>query len=118
MPLSEREQRILDEIEKNLHEEYPRLAREIGKPTPFGGSGRHVKMGALVCVIGFAILIAFFVSRVLVVGVVAFATMVGGIVLVAGSLRELASTGRSGRARIARFFSDWEQRIRERYKKT
>ena len=116
MPLSEREQKILEEIEKNLHSEDPRFARVVG------GSSRtthrnNIKLGLLIFFLGLGLLIAFFLSGALFVGVLAFGTMVGGIVMAAGSLGGLASSGRTQKERLSSAFSDWERRLRERYKR-
>lgn len=118
-PLSEREQKILEEIEKELYEEDPNFARGV-KRVPVSGEVRRFKIAVLTIVAGFLLLVAFFVSQAVVVGVLAFAAMVAGIVLAAGSARGLLS-GRSPfglrRERLARALGQWEQRIRERYKR-
>jgi Protein of unknown function (DUF3040) len=113
VPLSDREQKILEEIERNLYEEDPRLARDA---TRLDGSSRF-KLGALLFVVGLAILVGFFFSGLVLVGVVAFGAMVGGILLIAGSAKDIASSSRAGREQVSQRFSDWEQRLREKYKK-
>jgi hypothetical protein len=81
-----------------------------------------VKLGSLVFLCGFALLIAFFVSRgALLLGVAAFGAMVGGIVLVAGSIRGLTS-GRGlnpgeRRDRLTTAIQQWEEKLRRRYKR-
>lgn len=120
MPLSEREQRILDEIEKNLHEEDPAFARTVREQAPRMDEIRRIKLGIALFVVGFAVLIAFFFSGVVAIGVVAFGLMVGGIVVVAGAIRVLASERRSApvrRQRLAHRIGRWEERIRQRYKR-
>lgn len=111
MPLSEHEQKILQEIEKNLYSEDPRFAH--GRRS----SRNRSKLGAIVFVVGFVILIGFFISRSLLVGVAAFGAMVAGIVLLAGSLPELIPSAGSQRDRLTGAFSRLEKRLRERYKK-
>ena len=121
MPLSDHEQRILDEIEKNLHEEDPTFARAVREQAPPRMDEiRRIKLGAGSFVAGFVILISFFFSGVVALGVVAFGLMVGGIVLVAGALRVIASERRpasASRERVARKIGRWEERLRQRYKK-
>lgn len=121
MPLSEREQKILEEIEKNLYEEDPKFAHGVRRRTPRMDEVRRVKIGALLFVCGFALLIGFFVSRTVLVGVAAFGAMVGGIVLVAGALRDYAGSRRFGpgaqRERLTGLFQQWEDRLRKRYKR-
>ncbi len=115
MPLSDREQRILEEIERNLHEEDPRLARNVG-----GAREVHtnrIKLGILIFIIGFALLIGFFASGLLLVGVLSFGVMVAGLIMVAGALGSLASSTRDRQDKMGDVFSRWEQRLRERYKR-
>jgi hypothetical protein len=113
VPLSDREQKILEEIERDLYEEDPRLARDGNR---LEGASRF-KLGALLFVVGLAILVGFFFSGLVLVGVVAFGAMVGGILLIAGSAKDIASSSRVGREQVSQRFSDWEQRLREKYKK-
>lgn len=120
-PLSDREQRILEEIERSLYEEDPGFAREVRRSWWRSGDLRGVKLGIVLFAAGFATLIGFFFSQRVLVGVVAFAAMVAGIVLFAGSLRAfLAARQRdegSPRDRLGRKFEQWERRLRDRYKR-
>ena len=116
MPLSDREQKILEEIEKNLHSEDPRFAREVAGSSSKNNRG-NIKLGLIIFVLGFALLIGFFLSGILLIGVVAFGTMVGGIVLAAGALGSLSSSGRVQKDRVSSAFSQWEERLRDRFKR-
>lgn len=119
VPLSDHEQRILDEIEKNLYQEDPGFARQVKKRGPEKDGGR-VKLGAAIFAAGFLGLFLFFASGVVAIGVLAFAGMVLGIVLIAGSMRSLFSSSSASREpgdRISRALTDWEKRVRQRYKK-
>lgn len=117
MPLSDREQQILQEIERNLLADDP---SQVGSnPQRKMGIGR-AKGGVLVFVLGLAALIGFFFTGALVVGIVAFGAMVGGLVLIAGGVRDAAirnfrdlSSGDPSGA-----FGRWEQRLRDRYKRS
>lgn len=120
MPLSEREQRILEEIEKNLHEEDPNFARTVRRPAPQMDEIRRIKLGVAIFVVGFVVLISFFFSGAVGIGVLAFGLMVSGIVLTAGALRVIATERGSGperRQRLARKLGGLEERLRQRYKK-
>jgi Na+/H+ antiporter NhaD/arsenite permease-like protein len=114
MPLSEREQQILAEIEKDLGTEDPAFARKEREPAP---EARGAKLGIVVIFTGILLLIGFFVSQLLLVGVAAFAAMVGGIVMIASSLRTVIRRGDGGRDRIQRMMTNWETRFRDRYKR-
>ena len=117
MPLSEREQRILEEIEKNLHQEDPALGR-AARRGPHLDRVKRIKLGGLLVVAGFALLFAFFVSGSVTFGVLAFVAMVGGIVLVAGSIRGLpgdrATVRLERRDRLMSALKAWEERVRKR----
>lgn len=115
-PLSEHEQKILDEIEKNLYADDPRR----------GARGRAagvqlIRIGTITFITGLALMIGFFVSRSLVVGVLAFVAMVGGIVLVTTGIRQVAGARESSslgtRERAARAVEGWGDRIRQRFKR-
>ena len=114
MPLSEREQQILAEIEKDLSTEDPAFARNEHAPAP---EARGAKLGIVVIFTGVLLLIGFFVSQQLLVGVAAFAAMVGGIVMIASSLRNVLRHREGGRERIQHAMANWEARIRDRYKR-
>lgn len=119
MPLSDHEQRILDEIEKNLYEEDSRFARQVKDKGGPAADRRRGKLGALAFAAGFVGLLLFFYSGVVAVGVLAFVAMVAGVVLIAGWIRSLTSSTSvtSPTDRISRAFSDWEKRVRDRYKR-
>ncbi|HEX2293870.1 MAG TPA: DUF3040 domain-containing protein [Actinomycetota bacterium] len=121
MPLSEREQRILDEIEKSLYQEDPVFARESAQKRPPGQTIGTVRRGAALFVAGLLVLFAFFMTKQVWVGALAFGSMVWGIVIVAGALRGAASS--PGRTvsdvgdRIGRAAGELERRLRQRYKR-
>ena len=121
MPLSEREQRILEEIEKSLYQEDPTFARSVHRKSPHVTDRKHLTSGALAFVAGFAILIAFFITSHILIGVLAFGVMVTGIVLIANSFRGALSS-RSEDApglgsRVAASVRGFEERMKERYRK-
>ena len=125
MPLSEREKRILEEIEKDLYSEDPGFARDIRHP--WWQKVRQVKVGGGLFVAGLLLLIGFFVSGgVVLLGVLAFACMVGGVVLMSGATHDIArdqirmhKVTMGGRLRdgVRARTTSWEQKLRERYKK-
>ena len=120
MPLSEREQRILEEIERNLSEEDPRFARATRRTSPRFGRSSRGRLGAALFLLGLAMLIAFFATQQLVVGVVAFGAMVAGIVLLLGASVPRGPRGEGGRdapSRLKATLKNFEQRIRNRYKR-
>jgi hypothetical protein len=62
MPLSEHEQRILEEIEKRLAEEDPRLVESVTKASVTGHALRRVRWGIAGFVLGLAMLFLFLIS--------------------------------------------------------
>lgn len=57
MPLSEDEQRILSEIEEQLYETDPALAREVGRTTVFTHPARNLRLAVLGCIAGLIFMI-------------------------------------------------------------
>ena len=62
MPLSEHEQRILEEIEKRLAEEDPRLVEQVGRTDLYTHLARRIRIAALVFFVGLLLLLLFVVS--------------------------------------------------------
>lgn len=56
MPLSDHEQRILDDIAKHLSEEDPRFAESVRRATPRSHAMRRLRLAALGVVAGLALL--------------------------------------------------------------
>ena len=114
MPLSEREQKILEEIERDLYREDPSFARNVRSRARLPRATRS-RLGVLLFVAGLVSLFAFFAKQWLVVGVFAFGAMVAGVVLLAGSLRATDEEG-SSQQRISGALKRWQERLRERYR--
>ena len=121
MPLSEREQRILDEMEKSLHQEDPVFARREERIRRGRGAAATARRGVLMFVAGLLVLFAFFMTKQVWIGALAFGSMVWGIVVVAGSVRNAAPSPRRTVTdfgeRLGRYASDLEQRLKQRYKR-
>ena len=113
MPLSEREQQILDELEKELR---GGVTSGPSRSTTDGDRLRGLKLGLVVFVAGMLLLVWFFVSGLLVAGVASFAAMVTGIVMGAASIRAAAGSGDGPGDRIARAVGGWEQALKKRYR--
>ncbi|MEA2497979.1 MAG: hypothetical protein QOH26_384 [Actinomycetota bacterium] len=121
MPLSEQEQKILEEIERGLYQEDPSFAKDVRDRAPRMAERRRARLGSAAFVVGFGLLIAFFATGFVLVGVVAFGAMVWGIVLLAGSIRGVVSPRRPPGPKIADRVSGvvhgWEEKLRQRYKR-
>jgi hypothetical protein len=114
-PLSEHEQKILDEIEKSLTGEPPSKSGSVGPPARHA---RRFRLGVGLAIVGFLLLIAFFVTRQVIIGVFAFGGMVVGIVIMAGSASGYVTARNashlSTREKLTRSFKGWEQALRDR----
>ena len=121
MPLSDHEQRILEEMERKLYEEDRDFAKGMGRADPSLTQTKRVKLGFLSFAAGLITLLAFFVTGALVVGVIAFGAMVTGIVTVATATKNLASAWRillvSPKERLSGNLANIERRLRERYRR-
>jgi len=62
MPLTPHEQRILEEIERKLAEEDPRLVESVSKATVAAHALRRIRWGLAGFVIGFVLLLLFVAS--------------------------------------------------------
>lgn len=81
MPLSEHEQRLLEQLEKQLHEDR-RFASNMKAPGNTGRfSTRNIALGALVVILGLAALIFGISQQLIIVGVIGFIVMFGGVAL-------------------------------------
>ena len=120
MPLSDREQQILAEMEKNLIDEDPSFAQgKLQVEAPERADTRGIKLGAFIFILGIACLVGFFYSQLVIVGVLAFGAMVGGIVVAGSSLRDLFTSDNDGtQGRAGRAMADLEEKLRQRYRRS
>lgn len=80
MPLSEHEQKMLDEMERQLFADDPRLARAFApKKTP-RRSGRRIAIGLGAVVLGLIVLVVAVALPAVWLGVIAFIGMLAGAV--------------------------------------
>ena len=103
MPLSEDEQRILQEIERNFYDSDPAFAREVSTTTLYRHAGRNLKWATLGFVAGFVILIVAFASS-WVLGILGFLVMFGCTAVFERNLRKM------GRAGWQQWTSSWRGR--------
>ena len=91
MPLSEHEQQLLAQLEKQLHEDDPRFASSMHTETVRGrGSMRNLVLGVVVAVVGLGILLAGVATQLIVAGVLGFVVMAVGTFV--ATLRGTASS--------------------------
>ena len=82
MALSEHEQRLLDQLEQQLHAEDPKFANSMATPAATGISTRRIVLGALVAVAGIGLLLGGVASDTpfsLILGILGFLVMGAGV---------------------------------------
>lgn len=79
MPLSENEQKMLDQMEQALYAEDPRFASQMRGARGSGPSRKRVVIGGLVAVLGLALVIGGVAGSMIWLGVAGFLVMVGGM---------------------------------------
>jgi len=79
MPLSEHEQRLLDQLEQQLHDEDPKFANALSSDPSRALSTRHIVIGVLVTIVGILVLLAGVTSQLIPVGVLGFLIMGAGV---------------------------------------
>ena len=87
MPLSEHEQRLLEQMERALYAEDPKFASSLRSAGPRPGMRRRTAVGVLAALAGVAVLITGAATSVVAVGVLGFVLMLVGTFLVVSALR-------------------------------
>lgn len=95
MPLSEREQRLLDQMERALYQEDPKFATALRKPSARPRNGRRLFLGVLLLVVGMAALLGGVATAAVVLGVAGFVVMLGGVMLGIAAMRPTVAQAES-----------------------
>jgi len=122
VPLSEHEQRLLEQMERALYAEDPKFASSLRSAGPRPGSRRKAAVGVLTALVGLGLLITGAATSLIVVGVLGFLAMLVGTFLVVTTMRarpevETAAPGKPGKAAKAPktgFMDRVEERFRQR----
>ena len=118
MPLSEQEQRLLEEMERSL---YHNDADFVAAVAPRRGKPNYtiLVVGILVGVLGIATLVAGVVVRQPLVGVLGFLIMFAGVLIAAAPPRHSLSTARAAAAppRASRSSTSFMQNMNDRWEK-
>jgi uncharacterized membrane protein YgcG len=93
VPLSEHEQRLLDQIERALYQEDPKFASTVRATDLRTHMRRRLRRAALVLALGFALLLTGVVSQQYAVGIAGFVVMVGALLLAMTSWKRLGQPG-------------------------
>jgi hypothetical protein len=88
VPLSEHEQRLLEQIEQGLYAEDPKFASAVRRVRTGGGTRRRIILAVLGVIVGLGIVLVALLTKVIVVGVVGF------VLIVAACAYAIARPGR------------------------
>jgi hypothetical protein len=89
MPLDDREQKILADIERQFYEEDPELARAV-KGVDSGSSRSRIRLAAVGVFVGLATILFFFATNT-VVALIGFAVLVGSATILAPEIKRWVS---------------------------
>jgi hypothetical protein len=91
VPLSEHEQRLLEQIERALVDDDPKFASSVRTGDRRLRARRMLQLGAVLVVVGMAVLVGGAVARYVPIGVLGFLIAFGGLIL--GVFNYKAATG-------------------------
>ena len=117
MPLSEHEQKLLEQLEKQLHEDDPKFANTMGSDPIRSWSTRHVIIGVLGAIAGILLLLVGVSLQAIPVGVLGFVVMGAGVYFATlrGAAFGKAGKGKPGKSKPkSSFMSSLEERWDER----
>ena len=97
MPLSEHEQRLLDQIERALYAEDPKFASTVRSTDLRTHMRRRLRRAGVVLAIGFVLLIAGVPTQNFAVGLAGFIVMLGALVLALAAWKRLGGAPTSVR---------------------
>ena len=121
MPLSEEEQRILQEIEKSFYESDPAFAREVSAATLSRSAARNCKLAAAGFLAGLVLLVVSFAEQTL-IGFAGFIVMLGSAFVFQHNVRKLnrpgwTTNGSNRAAGVADALGTTRERVRDRLKR-
>ncbi|GAB4100410.1 DUF3040 domain-containing protein [Sinomonas halotolerans] len=122
MPLSEHEQRMLEQLEKQLHDEDPKFADSMGADALRTFSTKHIVLGVLGVIVGVLVLLVGVSIQNVLVGVLGFLAM--GASVYYGTLRRAgrrtgsgsgpgAAASSKGGGLLSRLEARWDERRRD-----
>ncbi|MCB1273712.1 MAG: DUF3040 domain-containing protein [Leucobacter sp.] len=121
MGLSEREQQLLDDMERRLYQSEADVM-QAGSATPKSFNMRSLALGILLALIGIGVMVGGVAAQQLWLGLIGFAAMLGGVVLAFRRSEDPADPGatagktKTARSKSGASFSDrmeerWNQRM-------
>jgi len=92
MPLDDREQKILEEIERQFYEEDPKLANTVRTAKLASASAGNLKWAVLALVVGTGVMLGFF-TRSTLIALVGFVIMVLAVAWIVAIVRTRSGVG-------------------------
>ncbi len=92
MPLSDHEQRILEEIERRLKEDDPKLVEQVGRTDLYSHLARRIRLASLAFITGLVLILLFVVSP--------WVAALGFVMMVLSSLLIYRYLGQLGRDQV------------------
>ena len=96
MPLSEHEQRLLEQMERALYAEDPKFASSLRGRDPRSNFRRRIALAVLGFILGIVALMAGLVTQLVVLSVLGFVVTLAAAFFAVTSYRQLAAAGRLG----------------------
>lgn len=93
MPLSDNEQRLLEQMERALYAEDPKFASTMRGTRRRSGAGRRFAIGAIGLGVGLVVLLVGVVQQLVWVGALGFVLMLAGTAYAVSSQRRSGPTG-------------------------
>jgi hypothetical protein len=124
VPLSEHEQRLLEQIERALVDDDPKFASSVRSGDRRLKARRKLQIGGALLVVGLAVMIGGVVAQSIPVGILGAVVMFAGLPLIALNYKSATAAGsgpvgkgrgRGGRARRQPLKNRLEERFRRRY---
>ena len=115
MGLSEREQQLLDELERGLYASDSSLAHKLGKPG--ARSPKRIIAGGALAVIGLSLLVVAVILQFALFGVAGFLVMLAGLILATSSNPNIESVKASKSTGQPRPAADRKSFFEERWDK-
>ena len=116
MPLSDREKRLLEEMEAALLTEDPRLVSALSSKGPVSPSRNRIMAGAGLILLGLVTLFGGLISQVTPIGILGFVIALGGVITAISSISTTVRGPRNASSRTnmsARLEQRWENRSNE-----
>ena len=119
MPLSDREKRLLEEMEAALLTEDPRLVSALSSKAPVSPSRNRILAGAGLILLGLITLFGGLISQVTPIGILGFVIALSGVITAISSISSISPMSRGPRQAksrsnlSARLEQRWENRSNE-----